>query len=182
MKLHSAPRMANWLLSCFLTARDREEVRGDLVEEFQLRTQSPGAGWFWYWGQVLRSIPPIVWNSVRPGCWIRTLAVALAAYIVAGVIEFVADAALSRLLSLDATVHTVLSLIIGLATMLASGYIAARLRPGANAAMGVIVAIAVAALMAAQAGHVPLWYQIAFLFAGPFSVVAGGALFARRKA
>ena len=154
---------------------------GDLAEEFSLRTQSSASGWSWYWGQALRSIPPIVWESARQGRWIRTFFVALGAYVGAGVVESAAEAALSEILTLDALWHTVLSLMIGLATIAAGGYVAARLRPGAETAMSVIVFIAVTVLITAQVGDAPLWYGLAFLIAGPLSSLAGGALFLRRK-
>lgn len=154
---------------------------GDLAEEFSLRIQASDSCWFWYWGQALRSIPPVLWKSARQGCWIRTFFVALGAYIAASVVEAVADAALSGILIPESPLHTILSLIIGLASIGAGGYLAARLRPGADTAMGVIVFVAVTALIAANVGDAPLWYGLAFLIAGPLSSLAGGALFLRRK-
>jgi hypothetical protein len=181
MTRHSPPRIAQWLLEGFVAARDREELLGDLAEEFSLRTHSCGTSWHWYWGQVLRSIPAIVWNSARQGRWIRTLPVALGAYILAGAVEFFVSEALSGLLPLDAPMHTAVNLLVGLAAILAGGYLAAKVRPGADLTMGVIVALAVLALMMAQAGSVPLWYQLAFLLLGPCSSVAGGAISTSRK-
>lgn len=181
MMRRSPPRLAQWLLGGLVAGRDREVLLGDLAEEFSLRVHSSGAGGFWYWGQVLRSVPVVVWSSVRQGRWILTLAVALGAYIAAGIVEFFATGTLSGFLSPDSPMHTAASLCIGLATILAGGYVAARIRPGADKAMGILVAFAVVALMAAQVGNVPLWYQVAFLVAGPFSSVAGGVIWARRK-
>lgn len=181
MNPHSPPRLANWLLRCFLPRMDREEIMGDLAEEFSLRIQSPGSCWPWYWGQTLCSIPPIVWKAARQGCWIRTFLVALGAFIAAGLLESAADAALSGIVNPESSFHPILSLIIGLATMVAGGYVAARFRPGAETVMGVIVFAAVTVLMAAQVGDAPLWYGRAFLIAGPLSSFAGGALFRRSK-
>ena len=103
---------------------------GDLAEEFSLRIQASDSGWSW--GQALRSIPPVLWKSARQGCWIRTFFIALGAYIAASVVEAAADAALSGILIPESPLHTILSLIIGLATIGAGGYVAARLRPGAD--------------------------------------------------
>ena len=177
----SPPRLANWLLRCFLPAMDREEIMGDLAEEFSLRTQSSDSCWSWYWGQTLRSIPPIAWKAARQGCWIRTFSVGLGVYIAAGLLESAADAALSGVVNPESSLRPVLSLIIGLATMVAGGYVAARLRPGAETVMSVIVFCAVTALLAAQVGDAPLWYGLAFLIAGPLSSLAGGALFLWNK-
>lgn len=178
---HSPPRLANWLLHWFLPTIDREEIMGDLAEEFSLRIPSQGSCWSWYWGQVLRSIPPILWKAARQGCWIRTLFVALGAFIAAGVLESAANAALLGAVNPESSLHSILSLIIGLGTMVGGGYVAARLRPGAETVMSVIVFVAVTVLLAAQVGDAPLWYGLAFLIAGPLSSLAGGVLFLRGK-
>ena len=142
MSFHSPPHLASWLLSRCLTARDRDEVLGDLAEEFSLRIQSSDSGWSWYWGQALRSIPSVVWKYARRAGWIRTFFVALGAYIGAGVVESAADAALSTILTPAPPLHTILSLIIGLVTIAAGGYVASRFRPGAETALSVIVFMA----------------------------------------
>ena len=156
---------------------------GDLAEEYTLRARSasPSTVSRWYWGQVYRSIPPVVWRSVRAGHWLRTLSVAVGAYIAAGIVEFAGDAAISRLLAPDAHVHAVLSMIVGLTTMMLGGYLAAWIRPGAATALAGIVMIGVAVLMVTKSGTVPLWYQLAFLIVGPLASFAGGMLFLRRQ-
>jgi hypothetical protein len=154
---------------------------GDLAEEFSFRIQSSGSCWSWYWGQTLRSIPAIAWQALWQGRWIRTFLVALGAYIAAGLVEFAADSALLHTVNPESLSHPVLSLIIGLATMLAGGYVAARLRPGAEKVMSALVLVAVSVLLAAQVGDTPLWYGLAFLIAGPLASLAGGALILRSK-
>jgi len=178
---HSPPRLANWLLRCFVPTVDREEIMGDLTEEFSLRIQSSGSCWSWYWGQTLRSISLIAWKAARQGCWVRTFLVALGAYIAAGLLESAADAALWGTVNPESLFERVLSLIIGLVTIVGGGYVAARLRPGAETVMSVIVFVAVTVLLAARVGNAPLWYGLAFLVAGPLSSLAGGALFLRTK-
>ena len=177
----SPPRLANWLLRCFVSAMDREEIIGDLAEEFSFRIQSSCSCRSWYWGQTLRSIPPMAWQAVRQGHWIRTFLAALGAYIAAGLLEFAADAALGKTLNPESLLHTVLSLIVGLATMVAGGYLAARLRPGAERLMSAMIGVAVTVLLAAKVGDAPLWYGLAFLIAGPLASLAGGALIVRSK-
>src|SRR5215469_18265802 len=93
---HFPPRLANWLLRWFVPANDREEIMGDLAEEFSLRVQSSDSCRSWYWGQTLRSIPPMAWKATRQGRWIRTFLVAMGAYIAAGLVESVADAVLLK--------------------------------------------------------------------------------------
>ena len=181
MNPNSPPRLADWLLRWLIPATDREQIRGDLAEEFSLRVQSSVSSRSWYWGQTLRSIPPMAWKTVRQGHWIRTFLVALGASIASGLLESVADAVLLKRVNSPSLLHSILSLIIGLATMAAAGYVAARFRPGAETVMGAIVLVAVTVLLVGRVGEVPLWYGFAFLIAGPLASVAGGALFLRRR-
>lgn len=46
----SPPRLANWLLRWFIPAKDREEIIGDLAEEFSLRGRSSDSSLSWYLG------------------------------------------------------------------------------------------------------------------------------------
>ena len=39
MKSHSPPRLANWLLGSLLPAKDRQEIMGDLAEEWSFHVQ-----------------------------------------------------------------------------------------------------------------------------------------------
>ena len=177
----SPPRLANWLLCWFVPAKDREEIMGDLAEEFSLRVRSSDSCWSWYWGQTLRSIPPMTWKDMRQGRWIRTFLVAMGAYIAAGLLESVVDAVLVKTANPQSLLHTVLSLIIGLTTTAGAGYVAARFRPGADTVMSAIVLVAVTVLLIARVGDVPLWYGFAFLIAGPLASLAGRALFLRSR-
>lgn len=156
---------------------------GDLAEEYALRARSTSLFTVshWYWGQVLRSIPPVIWSSIRRGHWLRTLGVAMGAYIATGIVEFAGDAAISRLIAPGSLVHAVLGLIAGLSTMVLGGYLAAWIRPGAATAMAGIVMISVAVLMVTKSDSVPLWYQLAFLIAGPLASWAGGTLFLKKR-
>jgi len=65
--------------------------------------------------------------------------------------------------------------------MVLGGYLAAWIRPGAATALAGIVIITVAVLMATKSDSMPLWYQLAFLIAGPLASLAGGTPFLRRQ-
>src|SRR5262249_43603542 len=88
MRRRQPPRMGCWLLGCLLSERDREAVMGDLAEEYALRARSAS---LWYWGQVYRSVPSILWRSARGGHWLPALSVAMGVYIAAGAAEFAGD-------------------------------------------------------------------------------------------
>jgi hypothetical protein len=168
--------MATWLLERVLPERDRDAILGDLIEEYELRAQST-TPWMvsrWYWGQACRSIPPMVWHSVSR--WLPTLGVAMGAYIAAGALEFGGTVVISKLLTPAAPAFTVISVVVGLITMVIGGYFATWIRPGAGTVMAGIVMIVVAVLMATMRGSEPLWYGLAFLILGPLAALAGGAL------
>jgi hypothetical protein len=63
------------------------------------------------------------------------MAVAAAAYIAAGTIEFIGNAAISRLLAPGARLLTVVSLVFGLAAIALAGYFAVRIRAEAATAL-----------------------------------------------
>ena len=183
MSHHSRTPMATWLLERVLPERDREAILGDLIEEYELRARST-TPWMvsrWYWGQVCRSIPRMVWGSVSRGRWLPTLGVAVGAYIAAGALEFAGTMAISKLLTPDAPVYTVISLVVGLTTMVIGGYFATWIRPGAGTVMAGIVMIVVAVLMMTMSGSAPLSYGLAFLVFGPLAALAGGTLCRGRR-
>ena len=183
MREDGPPRLAAWLLSVLLSERYREAVMGDLAEEYVLRLQgATGAGVSrWYWGQVCRSVPPVLWAALRRGRWMGTLGVAIGAYIGAGIVEFSANAALSRLLALGAPADSALGVIVGLMTMVLGGYVATLIRSGAASALAAVIITGVGVLMLAMPDSVPLWYQLAFLIGGPLASLAGGTLFVKKQ-
>jgi hypothetical protein len=178
MRHDIAPRVATCLLKCFLPPTDREVVLGDLIEEYAIRARSDPASMVdrWYWGQVYRSIPQAQWSAIRRGGAVTTLTTALAAFIAAGALESAGLAALSRVLVMDANQPTALSVIVGLATIMLGGYVAAWIRPGAAQALAGIEMIAVVILMVTMSGSAPLWYGLTFLIIGPLAACAGGTL------
>ena len=183
MSHHSPSPMATWLVERVLPERDREAILGDLIEEYELRARStiPWMVSRWYWGQVGRSVPRMVWGSVSRGRWLPTLGVAMGAYIAAGALEFAGTVVISKLFRPEGLVFTVISLVLGLTTMVIGGYFATWIRPGAGMVMAGIVMIVVAVLMMTMSGSAPLWYGLAFLVFGPLAALAGGTLCRGRR-
>jgi hypothetical protein len=178
MKPPALAPLAIWLLEHLLPEGDREAIVGDLIEEFALRartsTRTPTA--WWCWGQVVRSIPPVLWSDLRRGHWFGTLGVAIVAYVAASVLESVGVALVLELLHPDPRLAIVLSAIIGLATMVLGGYAAASIRQGAAQALAAIILVVVAVLFVTIPRSAPLWYGLTFLVAGPVAALAGGRL------
>jgi hypothetical protein len=177
------PQVAKWLLECLLPERDRDTIVGDLIEESALRARASTrrtTAW-WCWGQVARSIPLILWSDFRRRPWLGTLGVAIAAYLSASVIEFVSTAVISRMFRPDAWSATVLSVIVGLATMALGGYVAASIRQGAAPVLAGIILIVVGVLFVTMPNSAPFWYGLTFLIAGPLAALAGGWLHVTRR-
>jgi hypothetical protein len=178
------PQVAIWLLERILPEADRDAIVGDLIEESALRASASTrttTAW-WCWGQVARSIPLLLWSDLRHRHWLGTLGVAIAAYVVTSLIESLAVAVISILLRPDAQLAPVLSAIVGLATMVLGGYVAASIRQGAAPALAAIILVVVAVLFATMPNSAPLWYGLTFLIAGPVAALAGGRLNLIRRA
>ena len=174
------PRLATWFLSCLLSEADQEAVIGDLIEEYELRrSQSSRNVSWWYWNQVLRSVLPLLWTAVRRTQWPGILGAAVAAYVLVTIIESAASIAVQQLIVPGAFVQGLISLTVTLSAIVLGGYVAARIRRGAAAALAVLIALTVVALMTATSESAPLWYQVGFLVFGPLASLAGGALLRR---
>ena len=177
------PRLASWVLACVLSERDRDAVLGDLAEEYALRLpeSTRAAALLWYWRQVYESIPAILRTSARRGRWLSTCGLAVAIYLAAGALEFSATAAISAWLAPFPRLFTIVSLAVGLVTLVLGGYVANTVRPRTANVLATIVAVVVMTLMIAVPASVPLWYQLAFLIGGPVAAFAGGALCRRTR-
>jgi hypothetical protein len=177
------PRLASSVLQCVLSDRDREPVMGDLIEEyaFRLRRTTRASARLWYWRQTYRSVIALLWSYGRQRRWGSTVGIALAIYIGVGLVESLADGALSMLLRLDGISTNVLRMVIGLLTLVLGGFVANRVRPGTANVLAAMVLVAVLLLMIALPHSVPLWYQLAFLIFGPVASLAGGAVFPKAR-
>jgi hypothetical protein len=178
MRRDLPPRVATWLIGRILPERDREAVLGDLVEEYAVRVRSETRATVsrWYWGQVCRSTPQMLWCRIRAGHWLRTTGVAASAYIAASTVEFLGTAAISKVLAPDGRLFLVVSLLFGLATIVLGGYFAARIRPAAASALAAIVIIVIVIVFVTMRRSAPLWYGLTFLVFGPVAALAGGTL------
>jgi hypothetical protein len=179
VSLQAPPRIATWLLAHLLPPQDREAVIGDLIEEYAVRARSTSrssSAAAWYWRQTCRSLPLMLWAAATTPNALRTLGVAVGAYLAAGLLEFASTVAIAKLIRPDARVFTVLSVVVGLATIVLAGYVAASIRSGAARALAGVAALGVVLLMVNGSGNAPLWYALVFLLVGPSAALGGGAL------
>ena len=178
MSPETPPRLATWFLGRLLQPRDREAFLGDLVEEYALRLRSapPSTVSRWYWGQVSRSILPMLAMAIRRERWLGTLAVAAGVYLVAYTVKVTGTITVARLLGHDPS-SLLPGVIVGLTTMILGGYCAAWLRPRAAMVLAVIAVIVVAIVMS----EAPIWRVAVFMIVGSLGALTGGTLCPRGR-
>jgi hypothetical protein len=170
-------RWASRAIAQLVPLHTLDAALGDLAEEYALRAQSTSAFavWRWYWGQIARSMPQMMWIDIRRQGWAATFAVALGGWLIASIVELIADGALVAWAGSAAAVNGAAGALIGLTALALGGYLAALVRPAATKVMAAITAVFVGVLMLADVGDVPRWYGVAFLVFGPLMSIAGGA-------
>ena len=158
-------RLASWLLGCLLPREDAEAVIGDLIEECALKqSESQLQRSWWYWSQVSRSLTPLVWTRIRRERWGAVFGAAIAAFILANIVEMVATSAIWKFVDGQPVVQVSSSLVVGLAAMALGGYIAAWLHPRASGVVALLIVVVVVAFMATMEMSGPLWYHFGFLY------------------
>ena len=185
MRRNSPPTFACWLLESVLPDTYREAVLGDLIEEYTLRIESTSrfSASRWFWSQACRSVPSMVWSSLRSRDCLISISIAMGVYIFMGTLKFAADWMISKLVAPDQTTYVVLAPIVFLTTTAIGGCVAARIRRGATIFLALIVMITVAILIDLKVCSIPVpwWYQFGFLTLGPLAVIITPTLFGRSK-
>jgi hypothetical protein len=181
MSHNSPPAFACWLLESVIPVPFREAMLGDLIEEYTLRAESasPLAASRWFWSQAFRSVPSMVWSSLRSRDWLISMSIAVGVYIVMGTLKLAADLAISKFVAPRPVTEVVLAPVVFLAATSISGCIAARIRPGATIFLALMAMITVAVSIALRVCTIPVpwWYQFGFLTLGPLSVLLTPAVF-----
>jgi hypothetical protein len=179
------PTFACRLLESVLPDAYGDAILGDLIEEYTLRIESTSQSTAsrWFWSQTCRSVPSMVWCSLRSGnCFIR-MGIAVGVYIFMGTLKFAADLIISKLVAPDQATYVVLAPILFLTTTAIGGCVAARIRRGTTIFLALMVTITVAILMDLKVCSIPVpwWYQFGFLALGPLAVIITPTLFGRLK-
>ena len=185
MRRCSPPMVACWLLETVLPGPYREAILGDLIEEYAVRSESASrfAASSWFWSQACRSVPPMVWWSLRSGRYLLTMSIAMGAYILMEALERAANWMILKWVSPGDMGHVVLAPIVFLAASAISGCVAARIRRGATIFLALMVAITVAISIDLKVCTIPVpwWYQFGFLTLGPLAVILTPTLLGRLK-
>jgi hypothetical protein len=180
MKSYSPPAFACWLFESVLPGSYREAMLGDLIEEYTLRIESTSrfTASRWFWSQACRSVPSMVWSSLRNGNCLISMSIAMGVYIFMGMLKFAADLMISKLVAPGQTMHVVLAPIVFLTVTAIGGCVAARIRRRATIFLALIVMITVAVLIDLKVCTIPVpwWYQFGFLTLGPLAVLIAPAI------
>jgi hypothetical protein len=171
---YRAVDVATWMFSWLVSKGEREPLLGDLAEEYALRrnTASASAAFKWYLQQICASAPPLLYAQLTRAGWIATAGVALLAYIGVGLAELMVN----RVISSSPPVYNPLGLLITFPMVVLIGYFAARFRRRAAIVLGAMMLLAVAVMTAWSRESAPVWYRIAYFFAGPAAAFIGSAL------
>ena len=185
MSRSSPPTFACWLLESVVPAPYREAMLGDLIEEYNLRAEStsPFTASRWFWSQACRSVPSMVWSSLRSRDCFISISIAVGVYIVMELLQFAANLAISKWVAPQPTTCVILAPVLFLTASAIGGCVAARIRRGATKFLALIVMITVAVLIGLKVCTIPVpwWYQFGFLTLGPLAVIISPTLFGRVK-
>jgi hypothetical protein len=100
-------------------------------------------------------------------------------YIAAAAVQFASSLALSKVMESGDWLMAI-NLILGAATFVVAGCVAAWIRPRAAPALAAMVTIVVVVLMATAEDGASPWFKLALILGSP-SVVAGAAWFTRKR-
>jgi hypothetical protein len=177
-------RLASSALALLTPETQREEILGDLAEEFALRSKSSStsAATGWYYRQIVRSLPPLAWARIAKGTWLATLGTALGAYVALGIVEYALNLTMMRVFTLPAAAVDALTLIFGFPLLILLGFGVSRVRPSAATTLAAIMAIVAIAVMSNTTEDVTLTYKITFVILGPLGVVLGSKFHSSRNA
>jgi hypothetical protein len=179
----SRARIATALLTFLLPRQDVEAIVGDLEEENGSISQSSSASSWWFWRQVVRSIPPLFWLPIQRGGWRSTFGVAVAACAIQVVIEVTTGVAVHELSPPSAQWPALVALLVTLGSLALVGYASARIRAGAATALASMAGAAILArlVLTAFAGGGVAVEAVAALIVAPAMVVMGGSLSFRAR-
>ena len=174
MSSATPPRLAEMVLETLLPSDEHDALIGDLHEEYALRASVSGAAASrWYWSQVLRSSPSIVWRQCRHGRWISNVAIGIAAYIVVGALNAAGAWLIARWAGEALMTNYATTAAVALTAIAAGAHLASRIRPSAGHIVGCLAAIVAVLMLVFPVDASPAWYQMAFVVLGPSAAYLG---------
>lgn len=194
MSTAAPPRLAELLLEAVTTDADtRDAVLGDLCEAHarDVAEQGPRAADARFWGETLRSAPPLAADALRrsgPRSWLRTAGAVLAGYaaLAAGVVGVSSLAGL-LLPSPDPSDWRLSAAFLVVAALCAAlgGWVAASVGRAAPLASALLLGVACCGfgvvLALTTSDGTPLWYRLALPVIALPAAFLGGVARTRRR-
>jgi hypothetical protein len=177
----SRGHVASRLLSFVLPGEEVDTVIGDLEEEYVSRPSH--ARGRWYWAQVVRSVPFLLWIPIQRGGLLPTLGIAFAACAAQATLELAAGFAVYSWFPPDAPWPRLMTLTVTLPSLLFVSYRAARACPGAATVVAGVAVLTLLGqlLLASQSGHGMPDGLLAALVIVPSLALTGGSLALARR-
>jgi len=176
MTTQPPPWLATQLFYRFLEPAECDAMLGDLFEEYLLRAAvSPQAAVRWYWKQALRSVPVLLGHRARRDRWLSTVAVAVAGYLIVGILNAVGTSLVAPWLDASSETRYIATAIVGLAAIGSGAHLASRMRPAAGRVLGGLVMVVAVWMLVLPVDESPAWYQLTFLILGPLAAQGGAA-------
>jgi hypothetical protein len=171
-------RLADWVLTCATPPEDREAVVGDLAEEYAIRVSqgSPARAACWYWNQVIRAVPWLLWLPLRRNGVFGALAVAIVACFIQAGVELCAASIIRNVADPANAISPQMGLGVVLLSLFTVSYAAARVRPGAGTLLAVMAMVAAVSQSIAIGPAALGLSHVAGAIAAPSAALAGAAL------
>lgn len=185
------PLAVTWLSSlmeCLLPRDLGELVVGDLNEEFALRIRSMSSARAtrWFAMQAAASVPRLLVFSVRPLSWLKSLGVAVAAYLLLGQLEPYMHRLASLVIEPGFQLQLVIDLLVGFAACACGGFLSTWVHRGSAVAYSLIGTGFLTSMMMTRVNpSLPFWFPTAFLVVAFVAPIVGGIAYiscARRLA
>ena len=171
-----AVRFVTGLLECVLPTDLSEVVIGDLCEEFGLRSRSTrrGQAIWWFTVQSARSVPRLLFLSVKRWSWFYSLGVAALAFLVLDRLEPLVRRWLWSNFEPSVLQQIAVSLTIAFLACACGGFLATFMRRGSAWIYSAISASFIVAGIARVETSEQLWMLSAFLIIALAAPIIGG--------
>jgi hypothetical protein len=168
------------LMECLLPRDVGELVVGDLNEEFALRMRSTpgGQATAWFALQVAVSVPRLLMLSVTRLTWLKSLGVAVAAYLALGLLEPYMHRFVSLLIEPGFHLQLIVSLCVGFTACGCGGFLSTWIHRGSAVMYSLIGTGFLASMMMTRVNpDLPTWFLTAFLVVAFVAPIVGGVAF-----
>jgi hypothetical protein len=167
------------LIECLLPRDLSDVVIGDLCEEFALRVHATqrrrAVSWFVL--QSARSIPPLLFLSIKRWSWFKSLGVSAVAFVVLGELEPLVHRWLAGNFDPGVNQQIAMSLLVGFAACACGGFLSTWMHRGSALLYSAIGASFMVAAIASADTTARPWMLTAFLVIAIVAPIIGGVGF-----